>query len=102
MTTRVMPPGDGLHNSITVNNLTYTAAPGSTLDVPDHDALIMITNGWVAPATGSMVGTTSQRPGKPTPNQSFIDLTLNSGAGLVIVWDALGKTWRNPITGAAV
>lgn len=94
MTTRVMPPADGLHPTINVNGRTWTCAVGSTIDVPDHDAAIMTSNGWTPVASG--VGATAARPANPTKGQQFHDTTL----GYVIVWD--GKVWRNPATGAAV
>ena len=97
MTTRVMPPGDGLHPTIKVNGRTYTAAVGSTIDVPDHDALVMVSNGWLAVAGAAAVGTTAQRPTAPVHNQQFVDTTV----GMVVLYDAYGKRWVNHITGAA-
>jgi hypothetical protein len=95
MTTRVMPPGDGLHPSITVHTRSYTCALGATIDVPDSDAQVMAANGWTIVA-GAGVGATTTRPANPTKGQQFHDTTL----GYTIVWD--GKVWRNPATGAAV
>ena len=96
MTTRVMPPADGLHPAITVNGRSYTCAVGSTLDVPDQDAMVMTANGWTRVAGIGAVGATASRPASPVKNQVFHDTTL----GYDIVWD--GKAWRNPATGAAV
>lgn len=95
MTTRVMPPADGLHGSIVVNGRSYTCAAGSTIDVPDQDAKVMSANGWTVAAEGG-VGATATRPASPTKGQTFHDTTL----GYTIVWD--GKAWRNPASGAAV
>lgn len=95
MTTRVIPPADGLHPAISVNSRSYTCAQGSYLDVPDQDAQRMAANGWTIVAAGG-VGATAARPASPTKGQQFHDTTL----GYTIVWD--GKVWRNPATGAAV
>jgi hypothetical protein len=97
MTTRLMPPGDGLHNTIVANGRTYTQTPGNTLDVPNSDADIMMANGWIESANGSTVGTTALRPTMPIPNQQFIDTTV----GAMVVWDAKGKVWRHHVTGAS-
>lgn len=97
MTTRLMPPGDGLHNTIIVNGRTYTQTPGNTLDVPDFDAVIMTANGWLPAERDATVGTTAQRPANPTHGQTFIDTT----ASALITYDAKGKTWRHHLTGAS-
>lgn len=94
MNIRVMPPASGT-TSHTVNGRTYSAAVGTTLDVPDFDAQVLMANGWTAVATGG-VGTTTQRPVNPSKQTQFHDNTL----GYVIVYD--GKSWRNPATGAVV
>ena len=91
---RVMPPSSGA-TSHTVNGRTYSAAVGSSLDVPDFDAYVLIANGWTS-AAGGGVGTSSQRPLNPPKQTQFHDTTL----GLTIVWD--GKAWRNPANAAAV
>lgn len=96
---RVMPPADGLRTSIVVNGRSYSCALGSTIDVPDFDATVMMHNGWTSAGTGASaapVGATTSRPAKPNKNDHFVDATL----GYVIVFD--GKVWRNPVTGAAV
>jgi hypothetical protein len=94
MTIRVMPPADGLHPSLFVNGRTYTCALGSTLDVPDGDAAVLLSNGWST--SSDSVGATAARPAKPAKGQQFHDSTL----GYNIVFD--GKVWRNPTSGAAV
>lgn len=98
MTQRLMPPGSGLRPAITVNGRAYTCALGSTVDVPDADASVMLANHWVTgtPAAFGGVGATSARPASPYRQQLFLDTTL----GYVIVWD--DTTWRNPATGASV
>jgi len=95
MTHRLMPPDDGLHGTITVNGRTYTATLGSTIDVPDQDAFVMMANGWIT-ASSSGANTTANRPANPTKGQTFHDTTL----GFNIIWT--GKAWRNPTSGAAV
>jgi hypothetical protein len=97
MTVRLMPPGDGLHNTIRVNGRTYTQTPGNTLDVPDFDAAVMVANGWLQSCPGATVGTTAMRPLSPFNNQPFTDLTV----GGLVVWDAKGKAWLHHVTGAA-
>lgn len=92
---RVLPPTTG-STTCTANGRSYSCAVGSFLDVPDFDALVLMSNGWTSPAGGAQVGTTASRPARPTKGQSFHDTTL----GLVIHFD--GANWRNPITGAAV
>ena len=96
MTQRLMPPADGLHPTITVNGRSYTCALGSTIDVPDQDAFVMMHNGWVEAANGGGAGATAVRPPNPLRGQEFHDTTL----GYNIKFD--GKVWRNPTSGAAV
>lgn len=98
MTTRVIPPGDGLHNTIKVNGRTYTGTVGSTLDVPDFDAAVMVSNGWLAVTAGATVGTTAQRPASPTNGMHYVDTTLSQ----IVIYDTKGKVWVNHISGAAV
>ena len=94
MTTRVMPPASGTQPSISVNGRSYTCALGSTLDVPDQDAQIMLANGWT-PGTAGQVGATAARPAG-VRGVEFHDTTL----GKTVIHD--GKVWRDPATGAAV
>lgn len=98
MTTRVIPPSDGLHNTITVNGRTYTAPANGTVDMPDWDAQIACANGWSHSASGGAAGATSARPvlGKSEKGKTFLDTTL----GFVVLWD--GEKWRNPSSGAVV
>lgn len=87
----VMPPPRG--GKTTINGRLYSAAAGSTLQVPDFDAGVLAANGWTLVAT---VGTTAQRPANPYQSMFYHDTTL----GYVIVFE--GAVWRNPNTGAAV
>jgi len=93
MTMRIMPPANGA--TTTVNGRTYTCAAGSTVDVPDHDALVLESNGWTLVAQHG-ANTTALRPTNPVKNSTYLDTTL----GFVIKFD--GKVWRNPVSGAAV
>lgn len=93
-TQRVSPPSDG-RNSLTFNGRTYSCAVGSTIDVPDFDALVLIANGWTA-ASSHGADVTANRPANPKRGMTYLDTTL----GAVISFD--GKRWRNPLTGAIV
>jgi hypothetical protein len=97
----MFPPTAVTAQTIAVNGRTYSASPGSALDVPDFDAGALAANGWIKVAPS---GPTSARP---TPaatrapyiagnGSQFFDTTLTA----LIVYD--GATWRNPATGAAV
>lgn len=95
MTHRLSPPASGFYNPVTVNGISYSAAAGATIDVPDHVADVLKANGWTA-SSDTGVGTTAARPVPSKVGQTFLDTTL----GYTIKWD--GKVWRNPSTGAAV
>ncbi|WP_271024967.1 hypothetical protein [Rhizobium sp. RCAM05973] len=95
MTMRLMPPSNGFNNPITINGRKYTCVADSTVDVPDHDAQVMLANGWIATAGGGAAATAS-RPVNPPVGTTFHDTTL----GKIIVWD--GKKWRDYSSGAAV
>lgn len=103
MTKRVFAPIGGGKN--TVGAVVYTAAEGTSLDVPNDVAQSLLATGW---SYGVQVGTTAQRPTSTIPAQGvdpdavlkkglkFLDTTL----GYEIVYD--GKVWRNPATSASV
>lgn len=82
-------------NPIVVNGRSYTAAIGTSLQVPAHDADQMMANGWTPFAHAS--GTTAQRPTGIAAARGtlYLDTTLAA----VICFD--GYTWRNS-AGAAV
>lgn len=96
---RMMPPNN-VATTTTINGRTYTCAAGATIDIPDFDARVLGANGWVNAAGNgiveSTVGTTAQRPARPSPGQTFHDTTL----GFIVAFD--GRSWRNPATGAVV
>lgn len=96
MTTRVMPPGDGSFNPIRANGRSYSCPVGQAIDVPDHDAAILIANGWQAGVPGATVGTTAQRPVNPPNGTTFIDTTT----GAALRFDVKSKSWLHHITGA--
>jgi hypothetical protein len=103
---RVLPPISVGKQTIKIHGRIYNAAPGSTLDVPDFDAGVLMANGWLIADRVRGAGPTTSRPttsppgqfpGQPLPaGYSFLDTTL----GYVVVWD--GNAWRSPATGAAV
>lgn len=75
------------------NDRTYSCAIGSTIDVQEADASVMMANGWICCASGG-VGPSSQRPKEPARiGEPFIDTTL----GKIVAWD--GQGWRDPVTG---
>jgi hypothetical protein len=83
--------------SLTVGS--YTASPGSVIDVLDADAEQLEANGWIAVAPS---GPTSARPAgtlglyQASPGQLYYDTTISK----LIISD--GQTWRDPSTGNAV
>jgi hypothetical protein len=95
----LMPPVEPSHQTYVINGRSYTAAPGSFLDVYDADAQELEANGWVAVAPS---GPTSARPVgrlglyQSAPGQLFFDTTINK----LIISD--GQTWRDPANGNAV
>lgn len=93
MNQRLMPPSSGFHNPITVNGRVYSCAANGTLDVPDFDAAVMLSNGWTVTAAGGS-GATAVRPVNPKLNTQFHDTTL----GKIVIWD--GKNWRDFSSGA--
>lgn len=108
---RLLPPPKGLGvNPISNGVTTYSAAPGSVLNVPyPGDTDFLVANGWI-PTAGfggrgqasiGLAGATADRPkmnGEQIlfPGTQYLDTTLAA----LIVWD--GETWRNPLTGASV
>jgi hypothetical protein len=85
--------------TMVVNGRTYSAAPGSVLDVPDMDGAVLAANGWIRVAAS---GTTAQRPTstsapfRAAPEARYWDSTL----GKLIFFD--GIAWRDPANGSAV
>jgi hypothetical protein len=105
---RCIPPAN---NSLGINpcpvpgGRQYSCAVGSTIDVPDHDAMALAANGWQL-SQGPKgicggVGTTAQRPSNTSnppaiKNMTYVDTTL--GACIIFT----GVNWVNEVTGAVV
>jgi hypothetical protein len=99
---RMLPPVATSAQSRTVNGRTYSATPGSAIDIFDADAETLSANGWTKVA---LSGPTSARPSPilgvsppylAAPGFLFLDTTIDE----LIVFD--GANWRNPISGASV
>jgi hypothetical protein len=99
MNIRLLPPVSVSEQTRVVNGRSYTAAPGSVIDVYDADAEQLEANGWIPIAPS---GPTSARPTgtlglySAAAGQSFFDTTI----GKYIVSD--GVSWRDPANGNAV
>jgi hypothetical protein len=87
--------------SLVVNGRRYSAVPGVAVDIPDMDARLLSSNGWIACAPS---GATSQRPTLSPSSAPYVlglgfeyfDVTLSK----IIFWD--GQNWRDPVNGSAV
>lgn len=90
MTIRVFPRS--VAKTGTANGRSYSVAPGSFADVPDHDATILLANGFIS---AGPVGATAARPATAMAGATFLDTTV----GAVVISDGAG-TWRNVATGA--
>src|SRR5262245_20637748 len=100
---RMMPPLDIASQTRTVNGRSYSAAPGTVVDVPVDDGRMLEANGWTRIA---LVGASSERPTNTQPQSGlpealanglrFFDTTL----GKLIQFD--GASWRDPATGNSV
>jgi hypothetical protein len=99
MNIRLLPPTAAAYQTIVVKGRTYSAIPGTTIDVYDADAEQLEANGWIPIAPS---GPTSARPAgalglySAAAGQSFFDKTL----GKLIISD--GVSWRDPANGGAV
>jgi hypothetical protein len=91
---QMIPPGNGSQNPCRFSGRSYTAALGSVISVPDFDANVLESNGWIRCA-GHGAGTTAQRP----TTGLFRGMTyFDSTVGANMIWD--GNAWRNHATGA--
>jgi hypothetical protein len=99
MNIRLLPPVSASAQTRVVNGRSYTASPGSVVDVYDADAQELEANGWIPVAPS---GPTSARPagtlGQYTnlPGSMFYDTTISK----LIFSD--GQAWRDPSNGNAV
>jgi len=83
-------------NPLTVNGRSYNCPAGGVVTVPDFDAAVLESNGWMRTA-GHGVSTTAARPTSGLfKGMEIFDTTLSVN----IKWD--GKVWRSSVTGAAV
>jgi hypothetical protein len=95
----MLPPVDARYQRREAYGRLYAAVPGTVIDVPDQDALILEANGWIKVAR---VGTTAQRPtgtndpSSPTPGTRYFDIMV----GAEIIYD--GVSWRSLVDGSAV
>ena len=76
----------------------YSCAAGATVSVPDFDAVIMMSAGWINSlgTHGGNVGTTAQRPVNPPLNTVFNDTTV----GAAVVYGGAKTGWVHHATGA--
>jgi hypothetical protein len=47
MNIRLLPPTGAAYQTIAVKGRTYSAIPGTTIDVYDADAVVLEANGWI-------------------------------------------------------
>ncbi len=100
-TNKLLMPGDGAINPFTVPGTTrkYTCSAGATILVPDFDAALMLSEGWVN-STGSgsgSAGPTSGRPSAPSVGQIYTDTTV----GAAVVYAGAKTGWLHHATGAS-
>jgi len=95
-------PGDGAVNPFTIpgTTRTYTCTAGSAILVPEEDANLLRSQGWVAAGPGAVVkraGPTSTRPATPFVGEIQIDTTEN----LAVIYAGPKTGWLNVATGAS-
>jgi hypothetical protein len=102
-TLRVLAPSDVTRAAVdTGYGRSYNGAPGTVLDVPLGDGLVLIANGWTYANLES--GPSSERPAHLT--QALSEKTgrygryFDTDLGKLIVWD--GANWRDPANGNVV
>lgn len=87
---------------VSIQGRTYTGVfNGTPIVVPDFDALVLMSNGWLAMARDG-AGTTAQRPTlgfgntlNPKNGYEYYDSTL----GITVIWN--GLNWIRVDTGAS-
>lgn len=80
--------------------LTANASNQATIDPTQVSLADLLAAGFTV-AIG--VGATGSRPTSGLyPGMTYLDTTLNAGAGMLIVRNAANSGWMNPATGAAV
>jgi hypothetical protein len=97
MNIRLLPPVSVPAQTRVVNGRSYTAAPGSVIDVYDADAEQLQANGWIPVAPS---GPTGARPSgtlglyTAAAGSTFFDMTLGK---LIISDGQIGETLRRAI-----
>ena len=98
----LLMPGDGALNPFAIpgTKRKYTCTAGATVQVPDSDAAIMTTCGWINALGlhGGNVGPTTGRPANPPFNTVCNDTTI----GAAVVYAGLKTGWLHHATGASV
>jgi hypothetical protein len=94
-------PAAGAPTTINVKGRVYTCAIGaSPIVVPDFDAFVLLSNGWLRSAADG-AGNTASRPTKNangTPIRTGYQY-FDSDVGANVIWN--GKNWINHSTGAS-
>ena len=92
-------PSAGARTTIVVRGRTSTCPVGSTITVPDHDAFVLCSNGWLRSALDG-AGPTAQRPAKMAAGTAIrVGFEyFDSDLGTNLFWN--GRNWINHATGA--
>lgn len=83
-------------NPMTVNGRVYTCPANGVLTVPDFDASVLESNGWLRTAAHGAAATAARPTTGLFKGMTIFDSTLSVN----IEWD--GKVWRSTVTGASV
>jgi hypothetical protein len=100
--TEIVMPGDGAANPFKVPTVgqsrTYICTPGSAIEVPGEDAVMLRSQGWVGARNAQILaeGPTSARPAYVLAGQAFTDTTI----GATVVYGGPKTGWLHYITGA--
>jgi hypothetical protein len=92
-------PSASAPTKMTVNGRVYSCSVGSVITVPDNDAFVLCSNGWLRSAADG-AGPTAARPTKAangTPIRTGFQY-FDSDIGMTIIWN--GKSWVSHATGA--
>ena len=91
-----MIPLDNAANPFTVPGTNRTYSATTFVDVPDYDAVIMVTAGW-STSTGHPAVTTANRPKLPLPGTKVRDISV----GAVVIYRGPKNGWVYFNNGAA-
>lgn len=102
MPNKLMMPGDNAPNPFAVAGTSrkYSCAAGAAVLVPEADAAIMMSAGWVnatGPCGFSSAGPTTARPTSPYVGHTHTDTTISA----VVVYAGKVTGWLNSATGAS-